>query len=82
MARNPARLVLAPAIALARDGFILSRADAAIFAASAAAIASDPGGAAIFLDAGKGLPPGARLIQPDLAATLGAIAADGAERVL
>src|SRR5436305_11174004 len=41
--------VMAPAIALARDGFVLGEADAAIIAASADRLAKDPAAARIFL---------------------------------
>ena len=70
--------VMAPAIALARDGFILSRADADIFQASALRFTGDPEAAKIFLRPdGTPLQPGDRLIQSDLAATLQAIADQG-----
>jgi len=70
--------VMAPAIALARDGFILSRADADIFQASALRFTGDPEAAKIFLRPdGTPLQPGDRLIQSDLAATLQAIADRG-----
>src|SRR5207248_9036323 len=41
--------VMAPAIALARDGFVLGEADAAIIAARADRLAKDPEAARIFL---------------------------------
>jgi len=70
--------VMAPAIALARDGFILSRADADIFQASALRFTGDPEAAKIFLRPdGTPLQPGDRLVQSDLAATLQAIADQG-----
>jgi gamma-glutamyltranspeptidase / glutathione hydrolase len=70
--------VMAPAIALARDGFVLGPADAAIIERGAKRLAADPEAARIFLHPG-GAPykPGERLVQPDLAATLERIAADG-----
>ena len=72
--------VMAPAIALARDGIILSRADADIFQAFASRFKSDPEAAKIFLRPnGSPLQPGDRLIQSDLAATLQAIAEQGAD---
>jgi gamma-glutamyltranspeptidase/glutathione hydrolase len=72
--------VMAPAIALARDGFILSRADADIFQASALRFKGDPEAAKIFLRPdGTPLQPGDRLVQSDLAATLQAIADQGPE---
>jgi gamma-glutamyltranspeptidase/glutathione hydrolase len=70
--------VMAPAIALARDGFVLSRADAEIFSSFAARLNSNPEAARIFLRPdGSPLAPGDRLIQSDLAATLQAIADQG-----
>ena len=74
-------VVMAPAIALARDGFVLGPADAAILAARAARLAADPAAAAIFLRA-DGTPhrSGDRLVQSDLAATLALIAEEGPGR--
>ena len=73
-------VVMAPAIALARDGFVLGPADAAIIAAKAARLAADPAAAAIFLRAdGTPYRSGDRLVQKDLAATLALIAAEGPE---
>ena len=70
--------VMAPAIALARDGFVLDRADADILQAFAPRFRSDPEAAKIFLHPdGSPLQPGDRLIQSDLAATLQAIADQG-----
>ena len=75
--------VMAPAIALARDGFVLGPADAAILAARAARLAADPAAAAIFLRAdGTPYQPGDRLVQTDLAATLALIAERGPGRLL
>jgi len=70
--------VMAPAIALARDGFVLGAADAATLAAKAARLAKDPEAARIFLHAdGTPYQPGERLVQSDLAAVLMLIAARG-----
>jgi gamma-glutamyltranspeptidase/glutathione hydrolase len=71
-------VVMAPAIALARDGFVLGPADAAILEARAARLAADPAAAAIFLR-GDGTPyrSGDRLVQSDLAATLALVAEKG-----
>jgi gamma-glutamyltranspeptidase / glutathione hydrolase len=70
--------VMAPAIALARDGFVLSQADAEFFQASALRFTGDPEAAKIFLRPdGAPLRAGDRLIQSDLAATLQAIADQG-----
>ncbi|MGH7095613.1 MAG: gamma-glutamyltransferase family protein, partial [Stellaceae bacterium] len=70
--------VMAPAIALARDGFVLSPSDAALFDAKAARLARDPTASRIFLRPdGTPLQAGDRLVQPDLAATLALIARHG-----
>jgi gamma-glutamyltranspeptidase/glutathione hydrolase len=70
--------VMAPAIALARDGFVLGDADATIIAHSTAHLAADPEAARIFLHPdGTPYKAGERLRQPDLAATLEKIAAAG-----
>ena len=70
--------VMAPAIRLAREGFVVGPGDSAILAAGTKAFAKLPELAAVFLKSGAVLPPGERLVQPDLAATLEAIARDGA----
>ena len=70
--------VMAPAIALARDGFVLGAADAAIIERGAKRLAADPEAARIFLHPdGTSYRAGERLKQPDLAATLARIAAEG-----
>ncbi len=70
--------VMAPAGALARDGFVLGEADAAIIAARAERLARDPQAARIFLRPdGAPYQAGDRLMQPDLAATLALIAEQG-----
>jgi gamma-glutamyltranspeptidase / glutathione hydrolase len=69
--------VMERAIALARDGYVLGPADTAILASGAASFAASPALARIFLKDGRNLEPGDRLVQPDLAATLEAIAQQG-----
>jgi gamma-glutamyltranspeptidase/glutathione hydrolase len=70
--------VMAPAIALARDGFVLGEADAAIIAHAAVHLAADPEAARIYLHPdGTAYKSGERLKQPDLAATLERITAHG-----
>src|SRR6516225_1741489 len=72
------RALLAPAIALARDGYVLSLADAEIL--DGKRFAKDPVAAKIFLRPdGSRFEPDDRLVQPDLAATLEAIAQQGAD---
>ena len=70
--------VMAPAISLARDGFVLGVADAAIVAARADRLAKDAEAARIFLhpDASP-YRAGERLVQADLAKTLASIAERG-----
>lgn len=70
--------VMAPAIKLARAGFILTRADTDILDTSTKRLRADPQAARIFLRAdGTPLQPGDRLVQRDLAATLSAVARHG-----
>src|SRR5579864_2539001 len=70
--------VMAPAIALARDGFVLGEADAAIIAARAERLTRDPEAARVFLRPdGSAYRAGDRLVQTDLAATLALIAERG-----
>ena len=76
---TPRAALLAPAIALARDGFVLGPADVSLLQQATPAFAADPATAAVFTKGGKPFAIGDRLVQPDLAATLEAIAAGGAE---
>lgn len=70
--------VMAPAIRLARDGFVLTRADTDILDTSTDMFRRDPEAARVFLRAdGTPLQPGDRLVQADLARTLQAIADAG-----
>ncbi|MBV9825884.1 MAG: gamma-glutamyltransferase [Alphaproteobacteria bacterium] len=70
--------VMQPSIALAHDGFVLSESDAATLAAKAQRLAQDPAAARIFLHADGALyRAGERLVQSDLAHTLGLIAERG-----
>jgi gamma-glutamyltranspeptidase/glutathione hydrolase len=72
--------VMAPAIRLARDGFVLGNEDAAIIAAKTGQLARDPEAARVFLRPdGSPHPAGDRLVQSDLAQTLALIAASGPE---
>ncbi|ESY04086.1 gamma-glutamyltransferase [Mesorhizobium sp. LNJC399B00] len=76
----PRQDLMAPAIAYAKDGFILDQGDAASFASNAARLAKDPAAAAIFLKPdGKPYGAGERFLQPDLAASLAAISEKGAD---
>jgi gamma-glutamyltranspeptidase/glutathione hydrolase len=70
--------LIAPAIALARDGIPLEDDTAASLPSAQARLARWPASARIFLKAnGAGLGPGDTLVQTDLAATLEAIARGG-----
>ncbi|WP_416261754.1 gamma-glutamyltransferase [Gibbsiella quercinecans] len=70
--------VMAPAIKLAREGFILTRADTDILDTTVTRFKQDPEAARIFLRKdGSALQPGDRLVQTDLAHTLEAIAKAG-----
>jgi gamma-glutamyltranspeptidase/glutathione hydrolase len=76
--RSPLPTLIAPAIALARDGFVLSRADTEVLDGKADRFGKDPAAAKIFLRAdGIRFEPGDRLVQSDLAATLQLIAQQG-----
>jgi gamma-glutamyltranspeptidase/glutathione hydrolase len=70
-------LLMAPAIKLARDGFVLTQGDAVIFDLMAPHLTQDAATAAIFLPGGGPLKPGDRLRQPALAASLERISQDG-----
>ncbi|WP_084366939.1 gamma-glutamyltransferase [Neokomagataea thailandica] len=70
--------VMAPAIALARDGFILNQADSDLFATSSRYFQKDIYAQKIFLRPdGTALQPGDRLVQRDLAKSLSLIAQKG-----
>jgi gamma-glutamyltranspeptidase/glutathione hydrolase len=69
---------MAPAIRLARDGFVLTRGDTDILARSAQLLRQQPSTARIFLRPdGTQFEPGDRLTQSDLADTIAGIAANG-----
>lgn len=73
----PRAQVMAPAITLARDGFVVSPLLARTAEASRAKLTADSAAAALFLPGGTALRPGERLVQAQLAQTLEAIARDG-----
>ncbi|MGK9231152.1 gamma-glutamyltransferase [Inquilinus limosus] len=74
----PREQVMAPAIRLAREGFVLTRGDTDILDAGAALLKKDPVASKIFFRPdGSALQPGDRLVQADLADTLEAIAKSG-----
>lgn len=69
--------LMADAIRLARDGFVLDQGDADMLAEAADEFRKDPPTAAIFLNRGEPWKPGQRLVQTDLARSLSAIARGG-----
>lgn len=69
--------VMAPAIALAENGYTVSNYEAALFSQFKADFAKQPNVAAIFLKNGETYKSGERLIQKDLAKSLRAIAQSG-----
>src|SRR6185437_4217615 len=71
--------LLAPAIKLASEGFVLEPGDIASFANGNDTLAKDPAAAKIFLKDGKPLELGARLVQTDLAKSLTAISKQGTD---
>ncbi|MGN6313167.1 MAG: gamma-glutamyltransferase [Rhodanobacteraceae bacterium] len=71
--------VMAPAIKLARDGYVLQRGDVNILNDSTDDFAKHPNVAAIFLNHGKPFVAGQRLVQKDLAHTLEEIAEHGTD---
>jgi gamma-glutamyltranspeptidase/glutathione hydrolase len=70
--------VLAPAIALARDGFAVGERYSMMAGFRTAALKADATAASIFLVDGEAPPVGAVIRQPDLARTLEALATGGA----
>jgi gamma-glutamyltranspeptidase / glutathione hydrolase len=74
----PRATVMAAAIRLARDGFVLTRGDTDILQTKTAQFRKEPGVASIFLRPdGTPFEPGDLMVQTDLAATLQAIADGG-----
>jgi gamma-glutamyltranspeptidase/glutathione hydrolase len=69
--------LMASAIHLARDGFVLDQADADFLAKDADEFRKDAPTAAIFLNHGQPWKAGQRLVQTDLARSLGQIAKTG-----
>ncbi len=76
---KPRAALMAPAIALARDGFVLAPADTSLLQLGTPTFAADPATAAIFTHEGRPYAVGDTLVQPQLAATLEAISAGGAD---
>ena len=74
---RPRPQLMASAIRLARDGFVLDQGDADFLATGAEEFRKDPPTAAIFLNKGRPWKAGERLVQTDLARSLQQIAATG-----
>ncbi len=74
---RPRAALMAPAIRLARDGFVLDQGDAEFLNQGAADFARDAPSAAIFLNRGQPWQAGNRFVQADLGRTLQAISAKG-----
>jgi gamma-glutamyltranspeptidase/glutathione hydrolase len=73
------RQVMAPAIALAKQGFVLVPGDVKVFSSRNEDLAKEPNVAAIFLNKGRPWQPGERLVQTNLARTLQAISDRGTD---
>ena len=69
--------VMAPAVKLADEGYILQDGDARTYGFGAEAFAKEPNVAAIFLNNGQPWKVGDRLVQKNLAATLKEVSAQG-----
>ena len=73
----PREKLMAPAIRLAREGFILHQGDVDILESTTRAMASQPNVASIFLKDGKARQAGEKLVQTHLAGSLQMIADKG-----
>jgi gamma-glutamyltranspeptidase/glutathione hydrolase len=78
LGRLPFDSVIAPAIRLARDGFVVDEYRSESIRSDSARLSSFPASLATFLPGGRPPAPGSRLVQPELAATLQAIGKEGA----
>ncbi len=76
---RPLAEVMAPAIRIADEGFLASATLAGVVTENFAGLVEDPGLAAIFCPEGLPLEAGARVRNPELAASLRAIAQGGAD---
>lgn len=76
LGRLPLAQVIAPALRLARDGFVVTPLLSRTILSARARLESEPAARALLLPDGQPLRPGERLVQPALAQTLAAIAAD------
>jgi gamma-glutamyltranspeptidase/glutathione hydrolase len=78
LGRLPFDSVIAPAIRLAREGFVVDEYRSESIGSDSARLAMFPASAASFLPGGRPPAPGSKLVQPDLAATLESIRREGA----
>ncbi len=76
--RLPFDSVMAPAIRLARDGFVVDQYRSESIRSDSARLSQFPASLTSFLPGGRPPAPGSRLTQPDLAETLDAIRRNGA----
>ena len=79
LGRLPWRAVVAPSIRLARDGFRVPEKLSKDIGKFRQELSAHEASRAVFLPGGEPLPTGALLVQPDLAATLAAIAERGSD---
>ncbi len=77
LGKLPRAQVMAPAIRLASEGFVVSPLLARTIASSRAKLMADSAAARLFFPKGLPLRPGERLVQRELAVTLQRIAAEG-----
>ena len=71
--------IMAPAIKLAEEGFVLTQGDVDILASSAKTFVGQPNVAAVFLNGGQGWKAGDVFVQKNLAKTLSLISKDGTD---
>jgi gamma-glutamyltranspeptidase / glutathione hydrolase len=71
--------IMAPAIKLADEGFVLTQGDVDILAASAKSFADQPNVAAVFLNGGQAWKAGDLFVQKNLAKTLSLISKNGTD---
>ena len=75
----PRSTLMAAAIRLAQEGFVLTRGDTDVLDGGTEDFRAQPNVAAVFLNHGAPFKPGERLVQKNLAATLRAVSEGGAE---
>jgi gamma-glutamyltranspeptidase/glutathione hydrolase len=75
----PRAALIAPAIKLAEEGFLLTRGDVDVLAEGTKGFRDQPNVAAVFLNHGQPFAPGDRLTQKDIAATLRAVSSGGTD---